>query len=48
MKKHAASDNGTYNDSTTDALYREYHRLPEDAATDLDDVASWAHTIINS
>lgn len=39
---HLQNDNGTINDSTVDALYREANRLPEDTETDLEAVEQWA------
>lgn len=33
---------GTLNDGTTDELYRDYHRLGDDAETDLEAVEKWA------
>ncbi len=36
------SGEGTMNDMTTDALYREYHNWPEDEDTDLEEVEQWA------
>lgn len=41
LLKHLSGD-GTLNDGETDALYREAHRIPEGADTDLETVERWA------
>ncbi len=39
---HLESEGGTMNDSTTDALYREANRIPDNVETDLESVERWA------
>lgn len=42
LQRHLADEDGTLNDSTTDALYREWHRLSAADETDLESVEAWA------
>jgi hypothetical protein len=42
LREHLAGD-GTANDNTTDALYREAKRIPDDQETDLEAVEKWAY-----
>lgn len=44
---HLTGD-GTMNDSTTDALYREANRTPAHEDTDLETVEAWAQDLVNS
>lgn len=46
LKEHLQGD-GTANDGTTDALYREAHRIPKDQDTDLETVEQWAFDVLN-
>lgn len=47
LKKHLHGE-GTMNDGTTDALYREWFRIPEGDDTDLETVEAWAQRVANS
>jgi hypothetical protein len=42
------SGEGTMNDGTTDALYREAKRIPAHVDTDLETVEAWAQRVANS
>lgn len=44
LTEHLSGD-GTMNDGTTDALYREWHRTPEGHDTDLEMVEAWAQRV---
>lgn len=46
LKKHLNGD-GTMNDGTTDALYRDWYRIPEGQDVDLEDVEKWAQRVAN-
>lgn len=46
LKEHLLAD-GTMNDGATDALYREWHGIPEGAETDLEAVERWASQVAN-
>lgn len=46
LTAHLASKDGTPNDNTTDALYREAHGLAEDVETDLETVEQWAFATV--
>lgn len=36
---------GTMNDNTTEVLYKEWHRLPQDAETTLEDIEAWVQDV---
>lgn len=46
LKEHLQGD-GTPNDGTTDALYREAHRIPKGQDTNLETVEQWALDVLN-
>ena len=46
LVEHLTGD-GTMNDGTTDALYREWFRIPDGQDTDLEAVEAWAQRVAN-
>jgi len=48
LTAHLSNEDGCANDCDTDALFKEWHNLPEEIETDLEEVEKWAFDTVRS